>query len=323
MLSRVASHTYWLGRYLERAEDMARTMIVHDLMLMDLLDVDRSAIWNQLVSINGNEELFSELYDTASEQNMLQFLITNPDNPCSLVSTLNAVCYNLRACRSVIPKSLYELINEICLTAKVKSGNAVVLTPSHGFLSQVEHNLLAVAGAANGSMSYNKTFLFMRIGCFLERADMTSRILDVRSAKLLINSSTSVLSPYENTQWMAILQSLQALDMFMSEVRRPINGPDVLNFVLKNREHPKSFRFCIQRLDNFLKRLPNAPELTEKVKNMLGMVDQADVFELATNQVELHDFIDRLQISLGEIAVEINDNYFPIQNQSQTQEQIQ
>ena len=122
---------------------------------------------------------------------------------------------------------------------------------------------------------------------------------------------------------MAILQSLQALDMFMSEVRRPINGPDVLNFVLKNREHPKSFRFCIQRLDNFLKRLPNAPELTEKVKNMLGMVDQADVFELATNQVELHEFIDRLQISLGEIAVDINDNYFPIQNQSQTQEQIQ
>lgn len=321
MLSRVANHTYWLGRYLERAEDMARAMLVHDHMLIDLSDTDRATIWYQLVAINGNQHVFSKLYDSATEQNVMQFLITSEDNPSSLVSTLSAARYNLRACRSVIPKSMYELVNEICLIAEDKLGSTLESTQSRSFLRRIEHSLLAVAGAANGSMSYNKTFLFMRIGGFLERADMTSRILDVRSTKLLGNQATAGLTPYENTQWIAILQSLQALQMYMSEVKRPINGPDVLNFVLKNQEHPKSFRFCIQRLESFIQRLPHAPQLHEKVEQLIDEVDQADVLELARNQTELHQFIDQLQISLAAVAVDINENFFPIQEQTQEQKQ--
>jgi len=321
MLSRVANHTYWLGRYLERAEDMARAMIVHDHMLLDLSDVDRATIWYQLVAINGNEQAFSELFDSATEQNVMQFLISSADNPSSLVNTLSAARYNLRACRSVIPKAMYELVNEVCLAAADVSGKTLISADSRNFLRRAEHSLLAVAGAANGSMSYNKTFLFMRIGCFLERADMTSRILDVRCAKLLGNTTTVGLTPYENTQWIAILQSLQAFQMYMSEVRRPINGPDVLNFVLKNQEHPKSFRFCVQRLESFVQRLPHAPALHEKVEQLINDVDKADVLELARNQTELHQFIDELQISLASIAVDINENFFPIQEQTQEQTQ--
>lgn len=321
MLSRVANHTYWLGRYLERAEDMARAMVVHDHMLMDLTDADRAAIWHQLVAINGNEHAFAELFDSATERNVMHFLITSPDNPSSIVNTLSAARYNLRACRSVIPKAMYELVNEVCLAAADVSGSPIDSSLSRSFLRRVEHSLLAVAGAANGSMSYNKTFLFMRIGCFLERADMTSRILDVRCAKLLGNTSTAGLTPYENTQWIAILQSLQAFQMYMSEVRRPINGPDVLNFVLKNQEHPKSFRFCVQRLESFIHRLPHAPQLHEKVEQLINEVDKADVLELARNQTELHQFIDGLQISLAAIAIDINENFFPIQEQTQEQTQ--
>ena len=323
MLSRVANHTYWLGRYLERAEDMARTMTVHDHLLMDLSEFDRGSTWYQLIAVNSNEELFAELYDTTSESNILQFLVTNPDNPSSTVSALSGARYNLRACRSVLPKAMYELVNEVCLAAADVSGKSISSTQRRTFLRSVEHQLLAIAGATNGSMSYNKAFLFMRIGCFIERADMTSRILDVRSANLLKSENVSNPTPYENSQWIAILQSLQAFQMYMSEVRRPINGPDVLDFVLKNLDHPKSFRFCIQRLDSFIQRLPHKQQLQHQVKRLLEKVDSADVHQLAQDQSELHQFIDSLQISLASIGNEIGVQFFPSQEQTQEQTQEQ
>ena len=323
MLSRVANHTYWLGRYLERAEDMARTMTVHDHLLMDLSEFDRGSTWYQLIAVNSNEKLFAEQFDTASETNILQFLVTNPDNPSSTVSALSGARYNLRACRSVLPKAMYELINEVCLAAADVSGKNISSTQRRSFLHSIEHQLLAISGAASGSMSYNKAFLFMRIGCFLERADMTSRILDVRSANLLNSENTAAPTPYENSQWIAILQSLQAFQMYMSEVRRPINGPDVLDFVLKNLDHPKSFRFCVQRLESFIQRLPHKQHLQHQVKRLLDQIDAADVHQLAQDQSELHQFIDSLQISLAAIGNEIGVQFFPSQEQTQEQTQEQ
>lgn len=323
MLSRVANHTYWLGRYLERAEDMARTMTVHDHLLMDLSEFDRGSTWFQLIAVNSNEKLFAKHFDTPTVQNILQFLVTNPENPSSTVSALSGARYNLRACRSELPKAMYELVNEVCLAAADVSGKSINATQRRTFLNSVEHQLLAIAGATSNSMSHNKAFLFMRIGCFLERADMTSRILDVRSANLLKTENIANPTPYENSQWIAILQSLQAFQMYMSEVRRPINGPDVLNFVLKNLEHPKSFRFCIQRLDNFIKRLPPKLHLQEQVKQLIENVDSADVHQLAQNQSELHQFIDSLQVSLASIGNEIGVQFFPSQEQTQEQTQEQ
>ena len=323
MLSRVANHTYWLGRYLERAEDLARTMTVHDHMLMDLSEFDRDSTWFQLIAVNSNEALFAEQFDQPTKKNIVQFLVTNLDNPSSTVSALSGARYNLRACRSVLPKAMYELVNEVCFLAADVAGKSISSTQRRHFLRSVEHQLLAIAGAANGSMSYNKAFLFMRIGCFLERADMTSRIIDVRSASLLNSQNSLTPTPYENSQWIAILQSLQAYQMYMSEVRRPINGPDVLDFVLKNLDHPKSFRFCIQRLDSFIQRLPHKQQLQHQVKRLLDKVDAADVHQLAQDQAELHQFIDSLQISLASIGNEIGVQFFPSQEQTQEQTQEQ
>lgn len=319
MLSRVANHIYWLGRYLERAEDMARTMSVHDHLLMDLSEFDRTSTWYQLIAVNSNENIYADIYGELTEQNIIQFLVTCPDNPSSIVSTLSGVRYNLRACRSIIPKATYELINEVCLAAADVSEINIGPTQRRSFLRSAEHQLLAIAGSANGSMSYNKAFLFMRIGCFLERADMTSRILDVRSANLMNDQRDAELTPYENSQWIAVLKSLQAFQMYMSDVRRPINAPDVLNFVLKNLEHPKSFRFCVQRLGSFIQRLPNTKKLQTQVEHLLSTVDDADVHQLAKNQFELHSFIDSLQISLAEIGFDIGEHFFPTLNQTQEQ----
>ncbi len=320
MLSRVANHVYWLGRYLERAEGMTRTMSVHDQMLMDLSEFERTPTWYQLITINSNEQIFAEHFDELTEQNVLQFLTTSLDNPSSIASTLAGVRYNLRACRSIVPKSMYELANQVCLEAADVSNNNVTHAKRRSFLRSVELQLLAVSGAAAGGMSRNEAFLFMRIGQVIERADMTSRILDVRSANLIRNQNKESLTPFENTQWVAILQSLKAFQMYMSETRRPINGPDVLNFVLKNLEHPKSVRFCIQRLAGFIKRLPGTDDLQLQVAQLLSKVDQADVHQLTKDQAELHKFMDSLQIALAGIADSFSTHFFPDPEQEPVQE---
>lgn len=331
MLSRVASHAYWLGRYLERAEDLARTMYVHDLMLMDLREFDRTTTWHQIVAVNGNEKILAELYAAPNENDIVSFLVVSPENPSSLLNTLNGARYNLRVCRSTIPKAMYELVNELCLFATDETVDGVSNTRRRRFLRSVEHQLLAIAGAASGSMSYDTGFLFMRIGCFLERADMTSRILDVRSANLLSSPDLTRLSPYENSQWIAILQSLQAYQVYMSETHRPINGPDVLNFVLKNPDHPKSFRFCIDRLSSFIQRLPNIAGLQDQVSRLVVKIDEADVHQLAQNQLQLHHFVDELQVDLGQLGEDFINHYFPapeelvelIDESSKSQAQVQ
>ena len=316
MLSRVASHTFWLGRYLERAEDLARTMTVHDQLLLDLSEFDRASTWYQLITVNSNESLFATQLGERTEDNILHFLITSEDNPSSIVNSLANARYNLRACRSILSKVMYELINELCLEAADLSGKRISPAQRREFLLHVVHQLMTVSGAANGSMSYNKAFLFMRLGSFLECADMTSRIIDVRSAYLLKNTSAAGLTPYENSHWVAILRSLQAGQMYMSEVRRPISGPEVLNFVLRNQEHPRSFRFCVQRLLSFMGRLPNAEQLDKKARSLLEKIDNADVRVLAKDQAELHQFIDDLQVSLAAIAADIGEQYFPEQEKS-------
>ena len=315
MLSRVASNTFWLGRYLVRAEDLARTISIHDHMLMDLTDTDQVPTLYQLIAVNSNEKLFTDQLGERTEENILHFLVTSIDNPSSIVSSLANARYNLRACRSILSRVMYELINELCLEAADLSGSRVSASQRRLFLRHVEHQLLAVAGAANGSMSYNKAFLFMRLGSFLERADMTSRIIDVRSGYLLNSSDTARLTPYENSHWVAILRSLQGFQMYMSEVRRPISGPEVLNFVLRNPEHPKSFRFNVQRIISFLEQLPNTDQLNEKAGILLEKIDTADIRLLAKNHSELHQFIDELQVALAAVANNISEQYFPAQEQ--------
>jgi len=323
MLSRVASNTFWMGRYLVRAEDLARAMTVHDRMLMDLNEDDRASSWFQLVAMNSSEELFAKQLGDRTEENILHFLVTSMDNPSSIVSSLANARYNLRACRSTLSRVMYELINELCLEADDLSASRVSDAERRLFLRHVENQLLAVSGAANGSMSYNQAFLFMRLGGFLERADMTSRNIDVRSALLLNNASSEHLTAHEDLHWVAILRSLQAFQMYMSEVRRPISGPEVLNFGLRDSEHPKSFRFNVQRTLSFLEQLPNSEKLKEKASGLLEKVDSADVRLLAKNQIELHRFIDELQLALADIANDIGEQYFPAKEKEQMQEQEQ
>lgn len=311
MLARVAGNLYWLARYLERVESTARLINIHDNLLMDLPHVDRSSAWLPLIAVSGFDTVFTKHFDTSSEENVSYFLIADKRNPGSIVNALLATRENLRGSRDSLSQSLYEPINNLCLMVQKRHVDGVTLGNRQRFLKDIEHQLLAINGALDGSMSHNLGYLFLRMGCYLERADMTSRILDVRSATLLPETNGASLLPFENRQWVSVLRSVSAFQMYRVHVHHPINGPDVLAFLLQDHDLPRAYNFCLNGLAQCLQRLPGNHTAMRRLRRLQREVDKADIPALANDKLALHAFIDELQIKLARVGDAVADRYFP------------
>jgi uncharacterized alpha-E superfamily protein len=159
-------------------------------------------------------------------------------------------------------------------------------------------------------MAYN----FTRIGCYLERADMTTRIVDVRSANLLNSNNVdeTELAPFQSIQWMSVLKSLTAYQMYRQHVRLRVQSTDVLNFLLRDSEFPRSFYYCLERMGYCLQGLPHYHAPYRRLKKLQRRVKEADVHALATAGPELHAFIDELQLGLANVHSSINAVYFSL-----------
>ena len=311
MLARVAENVFWLSRYLERAESTARLINVHDRLLMDLPDVDRRAGWQSLVSIAGLDSTFSDRDEDASEMSVTRFLLVEKDNPGSLLNAANAIHYNLRSSRDVLPQVLYERVNDLCLGIRRGLGGCGAASTRQRFLGDVEQKLLAIAGCMQGSLSHDVGYLLIRMGCFLERADMTSRILDVRAATLPLRPVADHFEPFDEREWMSVLRSVSAFQMYRLHVRRPINGPDVLRFLLLDDRLPRAYRFCLDHLGRCLEQLDNNREPLDALGRLQRRLLEPDTALLARDSSALHDFIDELQTGLAEVADAISGTYFP------------
>jgi len=240
MLSRVAENVFWLSRYLERVESTARLMHVHGNVVMDVAGMDT--------------EFFAS-YAKPGEENVCHFLLFDKKNPGSMLNAMAAIHHNLRSSRDTLPRRLYESITDLHLMIKTRSVEGVDASKRQSFLKTVEQKLLAIAGILEGSLRHDLGYLIMRMGCYVERADMTSRILDVRGVSLSRDSKTSELLPFENRGWVSVLDSVHAVQMYRMHVRKPVHGPDVLAFLLKDPGLPRSYQFCLDHLDLCLQQL--------------------------------------------------------------------
>ncbi len=311
MLARLAGNLFWLSRYLERVEGYARLINSHDNLLMDLPRADPRHAWAPLISVSGLDELFYSQFTEPSQSNVCHFLIADKRNPGSIVNSLDAAHDNLRSSRDIMSRSLYEAINNLCLLVRADVNAGIDTTNRQRFLSKVEHQLLAITGCMEGSMSNDMGYLFLRMGCFLERADMTSRLLDVRSANLLPATDEAPLIAFENLQWMSVLRSLSGMQMYLTHVRQPVNGPDVLRYLLQDDKLPRAYHCCLRRLDLCVKRLDGNHVPMRRLRRLEREVSNADVIELAANKGHLHDFIDDLQIKLAGVGNGLAERYFP------------
>jgi uncharacterized alpha-E superfamily protein len=307
MLSRVASNLCWFGRYLERAENTARIINVNSNLMLDL-PKSISLGWEPIVDILSYRDLFYSNHKEAVERNVINFMVADLKNQGSIISALSAARENARTIREIIPREAWEQINELFTYAKENCQKAQARRSRYGFLNEIIRSNQTITGILAGTMTHDEGYQFLRMGRNLERADMTTRIIDVRSASLLQETETSQ-SAFENLQWMSVLKSLTAYQMYRREVRLRIRRPDVLKFLLLEDRFPRSLLHTLQQVEECLKKLPNNEEAIMQIRVVENQLLEANPQTLI--QEKLHDFIDDMQLGLNTIFDKINQTYFP------------
>lgn len=306
MLSRVAENIYWMARYIERAENIARLINVNTNLLLDL-PKSVNVGWVPIIEILGCGQLFKEQHDTPDERNVLRFIISEQKNPGSIVSSLNFARENARTIRDIIPRESWERINDLFMVAKSNAQSGIARKHRYEYLSKVILGAQTITGQLAGTMLHDVGYDFLRMGRNLERTDMTTRIIDVRSGDLLAHEHEA-LTPYENIQWMSVLKSLTAYQMYRRSVQTRVSRPYVLKFILKDRNFPRAVYHTLGEVAACLANLPRNKDIKKQLGELQQFVLDADPAVLKQN--ELHKFIDDLQLKLIQFNSAIADTYF-------------
>jgi uncharacterized alpha-E superfamily protein len=307
MLSRLAENVYWLARYLERAENTARLVRVNAHLLLDL-PPGYAPGWLPLIDITSDRERFDAKHERGDERNVVHFLVADRDNPGSLVSSLLSARENARTLRDLVPREIWEHVNMLCMDVAETLPQGIGKRARFEFLNRVILGVQTLTGMLEGIMNRNDANTFMCIGRNLERADMTSRIVDVRSAQLL-PSDTPELRPFANIQWMSVLKSLSGYQMYRLKLQTRVNRIDVLEFLLRDDQFPRAFLFCLQEVERCLKDLPAHDAVLRSLARLRRLLKRVTLEEL--EQQALHELIDHLQLHLSRIHAKIAEAYFP------------
>ncbi len=321
MLSRVAERIYWLGRYMERCENTARLVNVNSNLLLDLPSNVRVG-WGSLIDISGTGEYFDRDTQSADEKTVVQFMLTDKNNPASLINSLSFARENSRITREIMPMEAWELINDLYHYIRDRTEKVTSRRDRNIILQHVISIVQQFKGLLSGCMSHNNAYDLIRIGRSLERADMSTRIVDVGLVNLLPHLSiggTEVLEPYDNTLWMSVLRSLSAYQMYRQHVRDRVRADLVVKFLLQNEEFPRAVAHCLKQLEQCLWGMPNNEKVLSAILHIQQLLDEADLNKLL--EKGLHEFIDDLQLEIGNLHFKIAETWFLPGVVAQSQEQ--
>ncbi len=280
VLSRVAERAYWLGRYLERGDATARLVAVNGSLLMDL--PGREALgWQPLIDITGATALFEALYGPdaeASERQVCRFMTTDTRHPGSLVSSLTGVRENARNIRQAMPRVTFEYINELHLFARSALAAASSRLRRAEALEGISRRIQQLEGFLSQNMLHDAHWDLLRLGNYVERADMTTRIIDMRTADLF--ASHHELAPFEDIQWRSILRASFAMQSYNAAVRGPVVASRALDFLFKDRRLPRSYLRCLQGARRSLLALPRHAEPLKLCDRAIHLIESTDVARL-------------------------------------------
>jgi uncharacterized alpha-E superfamily protein len=240
LLSRVAEELYWAGRYLERAEDTARLVREYTNLMVDLPTIV-PVTWSPLLLVSGHPGGGAP----TDERGIVDFLVADPKNPSSVVSSIHQARENLRNAREVIPHEFWQVINDLHLYAAGNASEGVARASRQRFLERVVHECQRAAGVVHGTMSRSAPYRMLRLGHAVERADMTTRVLEV--AVVVFGSDEDSVA-HGNVLWASVLSSVAALQMFRRSTRVTPNSVDVIEFLLDDAMFPRSVAACMEEV---------------------------------------------------------------------------
>ncbi len=309
MLSRVANSIYWMARYLERADCVARFIDVNTHLMLDLTLDKNSTQWYPLVATSGDDELFTKRYKTADERAVVKFMTFDQSNPNSILSCIFRARENARTVREVIPVEMWEKINELYHLTQAHSRKRSVadLQDYYKIVRQSGH---LFTGLMHNTMSRYQGWQFAHLGQLLERADKTARLLDVKYF-LLLPRADYVDSPYDAVQWGAVLKSVNALEMYRQEFHT-INYKDVTQFLLFSKAFPRSVFFCLDDAARALKTLTGDIDKPNKAVIEMAILNKTIQSSDAAHIIAtgLHEFIDVFQYNLNLVDEAIYESFF-------------
>ncbi|MBC8128521.1 MAG: alpha-E domain-containing protein, partial [Gloeobacteraceae cyanobacterium ES-bin-144] len=260
MLSRVANTFYWMVRYVERADNLSRMIDVNQQLLLDSerLDSDRlRGFWQPIILSTGDEEAFSSLYDKAGSAEVIRFLTDDPRNPNSITSCIALARENARTVRDQLSDELWEELNALYLFTRSNEATSLLASDPPRYYQNVRRSAETFLGIASSTISRNEAWDFMDLGRQLERADKTTRFLDVANYLPGGAEGVEAISP-GILHWTAILSSCGALGAFRA-LNREINARGVVDFLVFSKDFPRSVRFCIESADISLHRISGTP----------------------------------------------------------------
>src|SRR5436853_2090980 len=311
MLSRTADNLYWLARYVERAEYLARILeVTQRLTTLPLAYVGATNEWESAVSTAGCGHAFSAVYPQANEETVIEFLCFSPANPSSIRNCFEIARTNARAVRTALTVEMWDAINGAWLELKRFGPGTVSREELAQFLRWVQESSLRFDGSAYRTMLRNDAYWFSRLGVFLERADNTARILDVKY-HLLLPPQEHVGGPLDYFQWAAILRSVSALTAYHWVYRESLKPWLIADLLMLNDQMPRSLASCyahlVEHLDNIARaygRQGPAQRHARAIRTRLENSRMDEIFKTG-----LHEFIGGFISDNNRLGALINEQY--------------
>jgi uncharacterized alpha-E superfamily protein len=298
-----------MGRYMERADNVARFVNVNLQLILDAPAVHGQQ-WEALITASGDSEDFQKRYREPSHDNVIRFLLFDRENPNSVASCVRSARENARSIRDTITADMWEPVNRLYLYLS----NLATDRPRDSYeevMVEVRRMCQQFQGAADSSLSQGEAWHFLHLGRMIERADKTTRILDVKYF-LLLPRLADVDTPIDDIQWSAVLRSVSGLQMYRMRHGR-IVPLHIVEFMILDESFPRSVRHCVAAAADALKAVASGAdnEATRVAESLRSQLDAGVAKQIVGGG--LHEFIDSMQVSLNELGVLVSETYFSSQ----------
>ncbi len=315
MLSRVANSIYWINRYIERAENYARFVSVNLNLTLDAPGI-LTAQWEPLLIATADNDAFYEYHSVANRDTVIDFMTFDKRNPNSIYSCLAYARENARTIRESITKEMWEHINMFYLKiTETQTAKNWEIEQLQNFFDEIKYGCQMFFGIIDATVTRNEGYHFGRLGRFLERADKTSRFLDVRYFTLLPDEQ-AMGSPQELLIWTSVLKSVSAFNMYRQQYR-VINPSHIVDFLVIDKHFPRSIYYCIRQAELSLYQISGteisrgysniAEKTISKLRHEIAFTEVSDIFDKG-----LHTYLDEFQIKNNDASNEVFNTYFDL-----------
>lgn len=308
MLSRTADHLFWLARYIERAENLARLLdITWQTSLVPQAQESARRNWQAALLCHDQLPSYVEAYQDVTAEKVLAFMVFDPNNPSSIFSCLKSARENAHAVRGTLTQEMWETINATWLEMLALSRRKLQEEELTEFFEWVKTRSSLSRGVTFGTMLHDEAFYFIRLGTYIERADSTARLLDVKYYMISEGESPGTLADYY--QWGALLRSVSAFEIYRRGYRGSVSPSRVADLLITRADMPRSLNACIIEVEAMLEKLANrnSKETQRLAGQLSAQLRYADIEEILA--AGLHPYLEKFQERVYDLGMRISHDF--------------